>query len=152
LLPIITAIAPAAWEPSGGRRYDKAYADRVFDIKGIAGYRRERIKAAVVAGGKHTKAPHEAWIAADPFNGARAAERDHPCEGSGVQGVHLGNWLSVDGLSGALRVRFEQTASQVISVPSRSDPTTDGTLRLARSDMRTKNRIIAQGQWQPPHY
>jgi hypothetical protein len=41
----------------------------VFDIKGIAGHRRERIEVAVVAGGKHTKAPHEAWIAADPFNG-----------------------------------------------------------------------------------
>jgi len=41
----------------------------VFDTKGIPGQRRERIEAAVVAGGKHTKAPHEAWIAADPFNG-----------------------------------------------------------------------------------
>jgi hypothetical protein len=41
----------------------------VFDIKGIHGHRRERIEAAVVAGGKHTKAPHEAWIAADPFKG-----------------------------------------------------------------------------------
>jgi hypothetical protein len=41
----------------------------VFDIKGIPGHRRERIEAAVVAGGKHTKTPHEAWIAADPFNG-----------------------------------------------------------------------------------
>jgi hypothetical protein len=41
----------------------------VFDIKGIPGHRRERIEAAVVAGGKLTKAPHEAWIAADPFNG-----------------------------------------------------------------------------------
>jgi hypothetical protein len=41
----------------------------VFDIKGIPGHRRERIEAAVVAGGKHTKALHEAWIAADPFSG-----------------------------------------------------------------------------------
>jgi hypothetical protein len=41
----------------------------VFDTKGIPGHRRERIEAAVVAGGRHTKAPHEAWIAADPFNG-----------------------------------------------------------------------------------
>jgi hypothetical protein len=41
----------------------------VFDIKGLPGHRRERIEAAVVAGGKHTKAPHEAWIAADPFKG-----------------------------------------------------------------------------------
>jgi len=41
----------------------------VFDIKGVPGHRRERIEAAVVAGGKHTKAPHEAWIAADPFKG-----------------------------------------------------------------------------------
>jgi hypothetical protein len=39
----------------------------VFDIKGLPGHRRERIEAAVVAGGKYTKAPHEAWIAADPL-------------------------------------------------------------------------------------
>ena len=41
----------------------------VFDIKGVPGIRRERIEAAVVAGGRHTTGPHEAWIAADPFNG-----------------------------------------------------------------------------------
>jgi hypothetical protein len=41
----------------------------VFDIKGVPGHRRERIEAAVVAGGKHTRGPHEAWIAADPFKG-----------------------------------------------------------------------------------
>jgi hypothetical protein len=41
----------------------------VFQIKGISGNRRERIEAAVVAGGKHARGPHEAWIAADPFNG-----------------------------------------------------------------------------------
>jgi hypothetical protein len=41
----------------------------VFDIKGILGHRRERIETAVVASGKHVTAPHEAWIAADPFYG-----------------------------------------------------------------------------------
>jgi hypothetical protein len=45
----------------------------VFDIKGVPGHRRERIEAAVVAGGKHTEGPHEAWISADPFkSGFRA--------------------------------------------------------------------------------
>jgi hypothetical protein len=39
----------------------------VFDIKGVPGHRRERIEAAVVAGGKHTEGPHEAWISADSF-------------------------------------------------------------------------------------
>ena len=39
----------------------------VFDVKGVPGNRRERIEAAVVAGGKHARGPHEAWIAADPF-------------------------------------------------------------------------------------
>src|ERR1035441_9595073 len=38
----------------------------VFDIKGVPGDRRERIEAAVVAGGRHARGPHEAWIAADP--------------------------------------------------------------------------------------
>ena len=39
----------------------------VFDIKGLPGHRRERIEAAVVAGGKQAEGPHEAWIAAGPF-------------------------------------------------------------------------------------
>src|ERR1035441_9339560 len=41
----------------------------VFDIKGVPDNRRERIEAAVVAGARHARGPHEAWIAADPFNG-----------------------------------------------------------------------------------
>jgi hypothetical protein len=41
----------------------------VFAVKGIPGARRERIEAAVVAGGRQASGPHEAWIAADPFNG-----------------------------------------------------------------------------------
>jgi hypothetical protein len=41
----------------------------VFDIKGVPGHRRERIEAAVIAGGRHVRGPHEAWIAADPFKG-----------------------------------------------------------------------------------
>jgi hypothetical protein len=41
----------------------------VFDVKGVPGNRRERIEAAVIAGGKHVSAPLEAWIAADPFKG-----------------------------------------------------------------------------------
>jgi len=41
----------------------------VFDTKGIAATRRERIQAAVEAGGRHVSAPHEAWIAADPSAG-----------------------------------------------------------------------------------
>jgi hypothetical protein len=42
----------------------------VFDIKGVPGRRRERIEAAVAAGGKEARGPDEAWIAADPFKGA----------------------------------------------------------------------------------
>ena len=41
----------------------------VFSLRGVPGNRRERIEAAVVAGGRHVNGPHEAWIAADPFNG-----------------------------------------------------------------------------------
>jgi hypothetical protein len=41
----------------------------VFSLRGVPGNRRERIEAAVVAGGRHANGPHEAWIAADPFNG-----------------------------------------------------------------------------------
>jgi hypothetical protein len=45
---------------------------RTVDVpvgRGIPGHRRERIEAAVVAGGKHAFSPHEAWIAADVFKG-----------------------------------------------------------------------------------
>ena len=38
----------------------------VFDIKGLPGTRRERIEAAVIAGGRSTRKPHEGWIAVDP--------------------------------------------------------------------------------------
>ena len=41
----------------------------VFDCKGIPATRRERIEAAVTAGGKHLAEPYEAWITADPFRG-----------------------------------------------------------------------------------
>jgi hypothetical protein len=41
----------------------------VFSLRGIPSNRRERIEAAVVAGGRHASGPHEAWIATDPFNG-----------------------------------------------------------------------------------
>ena len=41
----------------------------VFSIRGIPTNRWERIEAAVVVGGRCATGPHEAWIAADPFNG-----------------------------------------------------------------------------------
>ena len=41
----------------------------VFDVKGVPGHRRERIEAAVVAGGKHVSVSYEAWIAVDQFKG-----------------------------------------------------------------------------------
>jgi hypothetical protein len=41
----------------------------VFDIKAVSGHRRERIEAAVIASGKSARGSHEAWIAADSFNG-----------------------------------------------------------------------------------
>ena len=41
----------------------------IFESKGIPATRRERIEAAVEAGGKHVAGAHEAWIAADPFRG-----------------------------------------------------------------------------------
>lgn len=42
-----------------------------FDTKGILGHRRERIEAAVVAGGRHASGPHEAWIAVDVKGGVK---------------------------------------------------------------------------------
>jgi hypothetical protein len=45
------------------------YAADRLRFKGLPGKRRESIESAVVAGGKHTSGPHEAFIAADPFRG-----------------------------------------------------------------------------------
>jgi hypothetical protein len=42
---------------------------KVFDMRGIHGPLRERIEAAVMAGGKHTIGLHEAWITSDPRQG-----------------------------------------------------------------------------------
>ena len=39
----------------------------IFNTKGVPATRRERIEAAVEAGGKHMKESYEAWIATDPF-------------------------------------------------------------------------------------
>ena len=41
----------------------------IFDCKGVPATRRERIEAAVEAGGKHVRESYEGWIAADPFKG-----------------------------------------------------------------------------------
>ena len=41
----------------------------VFDSKGIPAHRRERIEAAVTAGGRHVREQYEGWIATDPFRG-----------------------------------------------------------------------------------
>jgi hypothetical protein len=41
----------------------------VFDCKGIAATRRERIEAAIEAAGQHLAQPYEGWIAADPLRG-----------------------------------------------------------------------------------
>jgi hypothetical protein len=53
--------------PNALLTYDVAYAAHGFRRQRHPGHRRERIEAAVVAGGKHASAPCEAWIAADPF-------------------------------------------------------------------------------------
>lgn len=39
----------------------------IFDMRDIPPMARERIQAAVEAGGKFTVEPHEAWISADRF-------------------------------------------------------------------------------------
>jgi hypothetical protein len=41
----------------------------VFETKGVPATRRERIEAAVEAGGRHISVPYEARILADPFKG-----------------------------------------------------------------------------------
>jgi hypothetical protein len=45
-------------------------AYRVFDVKGIDATKRERIALAIEAAARRLSAPHEAWIAVDPFRGS----------------------------------------------------------------------------------
>jgi hypothetical protein len=60
----------AAWIASTPpARYNTPLPLAVFATKGVPGARHERIEAAVVAGGRSASGPHEAWIAADSFNG-----------------------------------------------------------------------------------
>jgi hypothetical protein len=49
------------------RKYDTAQhqTQDIFSIKGLSGTRRERVEAAVVAGGEHARGPHEGWITVD---------------------------------------------------------------------------------------
>jgi hypothetical protein len=42
----------------------------IFDVKGIPAVRRERIEAAVSAGGNQASGSYEAWISVDPLNSA----------------------------------------------------------------------------------
>jgi hypothetical protein len=61
---------PAGRNPHSSRISDnKLVPLALFDRKGIPATKRERIEAAVTAGGRHLNAPYEAWIAADPFRG-----------------------------------------------------------------------------------
>jgi hypothetical protein len=53
----------------GRRGYRTPMPLTVFDCTGISATRRERIEAAVEAGGRHAAQPYEGWIAADPFRG-----------------------------------------------------------------------------------
>ncbi len=41
----------------------------IFDTKGIPAHRRERIQAAITAGGKHVQKLYEVWIGTNPFRG-----------------------------------------------------------------------------------
>jgi hypothetical protein len=57
---------------TSSRVYDTPLCLSTVDTKEISATRRERIEATVLAGGRHVTAPHEAWIASDPFrNGVR---------------------------------------------------------------------------------
>jgi hypothetical protein len=57
------------WQRATAPGYNPAMPLIVFDTKGVPATRRERIEAAIEAGGRHTSAPYEAWIAAEPFRG-----------------------------------------------------------------------------------
>ena len=75
----------------------------VFDIKGVPGHRRERIEAAVVAGGKQAEGPHEAWIVADPF------KRGFRVLITGPQGFERTVTFAIDDDSSVIAVRVRET-------------------------------------------
>src|ERR1035437_5260980 len=63
----------------------------VFDCKGISPAQRERIEAAVEAGGTHVAQPYEGWIAADPHGGGKfdAQGGDKTTDALGRAGVFV---------------------------------------------------------------
>ena len=78
----------------------------VFDTKGIPAIRREHIEAAVIAGGKHVSAPHEAWIACDPFrNGVRVLI-------TGPHGFQRTVTFDVDEVPAAITQRVRETLDE----------------------------------------
>jgi hypothetical protein len=96
----------------------------VFDVKGVPGHRRERIEAAVVAGGKHRQAcRYEAWIAADPFKGGfrLLITGPHGFERSVMFAIDgpKGNSAAVTRRSPALQWPPLQPAEQAERAPSR---------------------------------
>ena len=39
----------------------------IFDVKGLPAVRRDRIEAAIVAGGRHLRTSYQAWITVDQY-------------------------------------------------------------------------------------
>jgi hypothetical protein len=57
----------ACWEIH--RVTERSHATDHFRLQRYSRLRRERIEAAVIAGGRHQPNLYEAWIATDPFRG-----------------------------------------------------------------------------------
>jgi hypothetical protein len=75
----------------------------VFDTKGIPATRRERIEAAVVAAGRQLTAPHEGWIAADPFRGGFKVLI------TGPHGMERTAAFAIDDAPGLITARIRET-------------------------------------------
>jgi hypothetical protein len=78
----------------------------VFDSKRIPATRRERIEAAVEAGGKHVAESYEGWIAADPFRGGVRVLI------TGPQGFERSVVFAIDEESGIIAQQVRETIDE----------------------------------------
>jgi hypothetical protein len=93
-------------QTANGPRHNIHMPLTVFDCKGIPSTRRERIEAAVEAGGKHVAESYEGWIAADPFRGGVRVLITEP------QGFERSVAFAIDEDSGVIAQQVRETIDE----------------------------------------
>ena len=105
-VPAALSIIIGSQKSRGSPRHNTFMPLTVFDCKGIPVTGRERIEAAVEAGGKHVAESHEGWIAADPFRGGVRVLI------TGPQGFERSVVFAIDGDSVVIAQQIRETIDE----------------------------------------